>query len=520
MQRRKFIKNIGALSSAPLLLNGSILSPKVTEDILPMLMNCDISQERSIVVLFLKGGNDGLNTLVPINQFDTYVGHRPDIALAESGDAGIQGLDSTIPFEDQVAIHPRAIALKSMYEAGNARIVQAVGYPNHNRSHFKSTDLWLGGNDGLSDNSLSRDGGWLGRFFDTAYPGVYGEPTVELPDPLGIQLGDSKPSLAFHDHESTYQAVNLSWQNPAQLFGLLSGLGTQPHVGAPGTDYGEKLAHIMTIENSASVYGARITDVYNAGTNSSAVYPDTNLGNDFSTVARLLSGGSKTKVFQLHKDGFDTHGDQVVSGQTNIGTHGDILEDVFDSIKAFHDDLANQGLANKVVTVVFSEFSRRVTQNGSLGTDHGNFGPMFLFGEGINPGITGTNMDISDITENGYLNENQLQYDYRSVFKTLLQDWMGAGDNILNPAELDGFSVMPELITESLKVTPDCYLAGPASCPTDITQDGKTDVEDFIALNSAYGTDCVDCPEDITRDGTVDVEDFIALNSAFGGDCN
>ncbi len=457
MKRRNFIKNISKLSSTPLLLNGIGVSPFITPDMLAMLNDCEGIEDRSVVVLFLKGGNDGLNTFIPIDQYSTYINHRPDIAIPESGANAYINLDSTLDIADQVGIHPVMGSFKEMYELGKARIIQAAGYPSSNGSHFKSADNWNSGNDGVNVGSNAFCGGWIGRFFQHAYPGLYNSPTPNL-DPLGIQLGDTKPSISFHDCFNTYQAVNLTGQDPTAISGLLNGLGTPPIGNVPQTDHGNELEYIMSIENSTNFYGTQITDVYNAGTNSSTVYPDSPLANYFSTVARLLSGGSQTKFFQLSQDGFDTHSAQVNSNNTAIGPHADLLENVFDSIKAFHEDLSNLGLGNKVVTVVFSEFSRRIIQNGSFGTDHGNVGPMLMFGDAINPGISGTNFDLTAVDIAGFMEENELQHDYRSVFKSVLQDWMGAGDDILSPAFLSTYPILPNLFKTDQIVDPSCYI--------------------------------------------------------------
>ncbi len=465
MKRRNFLKNIGKLSSGPLLLNGMGMSAFATPDMLDLLTTCNGVTERSLVVLFLKGGNDGLNTILPVDQYAAYIGHRPNIGLAETGTGAYVNLDTTLPIQDQVGIHPGITSLKNMYESDKARLIQAVGYPSPNQSHFKSTDLWLSGKDGTQTGATNN--GWLGRFFENAYPGIHNNPTGNFPDPLGIQLGDSKASLSFHDCTSTYEAINLSGQYPGSLFGLLNGLGTLPHATPVVSEYGAELDYIMSVENSTNVYGQRITNVFNNGTNSSEVYPNSYLGYQLSTVARLLAGGSQTKVFLTHQSGFDTHASQVDTSNTHQGDHAETLANVFDSIESFHKDLTNLGLGKKVVTVVFSEFSRRIKENGSNGTDHGNFGPMFLFGDAVKSGISGTNFDLSNVNSSGYMDESELQHDYRSVFKTLLQNWLGAGDNILNPVEFGPYSILPDLIDPNEIVDPSCYIN--ASLPVELS---------------------------------------------------
>lgn len=465
MKRRNFLKNIGQLSATPLVLNGLSLNPFATPSMLSLL-NCDGIAERVLVVIFLKGGNDGINTIVPINQYDTYVANRPDIALPETGSNGLITLDSGLALEDQVGLHPAMTAFKDLYDDGKARLIQGVGYPLHNQSHFKSTDLWLSGGDGTAPN-FNLTSGWMGRYIESAFPGIAGNSTADFPDPLGIQFGDSKPSLGFHDHFQNYTGVNLSGQNPGNLFGLLNGLGTSPHTDTLNSEYGNEIQYIMDVENSLNAYGQRITDVYNNGSNSSTTYPSTYLAYQLKTVARLIAGGSKTKIFLIHQGGFDTHANQVESGDSHLGKHAELLTNIFDSVKAFNQDLTSLGLEERVMTGTFSEFGRRATQNGSMGTDHGTIAPLFLFGSGVNSGVTGTNPDLSDLTSNGNLVEDY-QSDYRSIFKTLLQDWLGADDVVLSGAAFDGFSKAPDLVDPAVVVEPSCYIGPYGALPVEL----------------------------------------------------
>ena len=459
MKRRNFIKNISTLSAAPLLLKGIPVNAFSTASMLPLL-NCQGINDRVLVVIFLKGANDGVNTIIPVNQYDNYVAKRPNIRLNNVGTTnGIINLDTTLELNRQVGIHPVMTAFKSMYEGGKANIIQAVGYPQPNKSHFKATDLWLSGGDGTPAN-FNIASGWVGRFLESAYPGVYGVSTPEFPDPLGIQFGDTKPSNMFHNHEKEFLGVNLTDQNLTNLYGLLNGLGTAPHTNIPNSEYGDEINYIMSVENSTNSYGGRISSVHNAGSNSTVVYPGSSLASQLKSVARLLKGGIKTKVFLTHKGGFDTHVNQVVSTDTHTGTHANLLKDVFDSIKAFHDDLAALGLEQRVVTVTFSEFGRKVVQNGSFGTDHGNFAPMFMFGPAVQAGVVGNNIIIDNVTSDGNMFESsgntQMQYDYRAIFKTLLKEWLGAGQTIIDQSMFGSYNTVSNLIKSGSVVTEQC----------------------------------------------------------------
>ncbi len=453
MKRRNFLRNTLALSSGPLWLNQLPIKAFATESMLPLL-DCQGVNDRILVLLFFKGGNDGINTIFPSDQYDSYIGHRPQIALANSGNNPFIPLDSTLSLQDQVGIHPVMGNFKAMYEAGNASIIQAVGYPNSNGSHFKSTDLWLTGGDGTDEN-FNIGSGWMGRFLDSTYPGLYGKPTAEFADPLGIQLGDRKPSFGYYSQDGLFIASNLAKSD--DLYGLVQSAGTPAHTGLTDTDYDSKISYIMSMENSTNIYADRIGTVLNSGINSSVTYPDTDLGAQFKTVAKLISGGCKTKIYMLHIGGFDTHGSQVESGSPHLGKHAGLLANVFDSIDIFYKDLTNMGMNNRVLTSTFSEFGRKVIQNGSLGTDHGNYGPMFLFGPAIEAGIKGTNVDLSDVDNNGKLNEGQIQFDYRQVFKTLIQDWLGGSDAAVQTAKFDSYSKVPNLLKTTSVADPTCY---------------------------------------------------------------
>lgn len=514
MKRRKFLNEIGKLSAAPILLDNIAIRSLATPAMLP-LISCQEINERVLVIVFLKGGNDGLNTVIPIAGYDQYANLRPDIKIANTGVNSFINLDTTLSNEAQVGIHPVGTSFKDLYDSGFANIIQGVGYPLFNLSHFKSMDLWLSGGDGKPEN-FNIPSGWMGRYFDAAFPNISRTSTALFPDPLGIQMGDKKPSLALHNHYSEYIGSNLTGQDPASLFGLLNGIGTSPHTQSLNSDYGAELEYIMAVENSTNSFGSRITSVYNAGTNSAVDYPDTSLANQLKTVARFISGGSSTKIYMVHIDGFDTHSNQVRAGAPHVGRHAALLKDVFDSIKSFQDDLINLNLGHKVLTATFSEFGRRITQNGSKGTDHGTLSNMFLFGQGVAPGITGTNLDLINLTESGNLLESSMQYDYRSVFKSLIQDWLGADDAISEQA-IGAYNKIPNLIKPAFHVDPSCYLppvCNPCECSESMLVLSDIPIADNTIIRSA---DWVETNGTILRSTNVilQAKDFILLSPGF-----
>ncbi|MFN0037044.1 MAG: DUF1501 domain-containing protein [Saprospiraceae bacterium] len=454
MKRRNFLKIFPAATVTPFVVNGTAMRPFANSKMARLLSSCEGVEDRVLVLIQLKGGNDGLNTLIPINQYDTYANLRPTIGLPES--AAIN-LDTTLGNNEQVGIHPSFLKIKELYEKGWAAVVQGVGYESMNQSHFKGTDLWLSGGDGtIANNSLKS--GWMGRALQSFFPEVVGVPTAEMPDPLGIQVGDPSTSLGFHTESEHQNVLNLSGQDASGFYSLIQTIGGAPIANVPDSEHGTELEFIMGVEQSTSLYAQRITQVFNAGSNFLANYATTN-GSRFApqlqTVARLIKGGCKTKIYLCQLGGFDTHNAQVDGGTPAVGDHANLLLDLAESIKNFMDDLEGLGIADQVTACTFSEFGRCAKENGSDGSDHGTLAPMFVFGKNIAAGVQGTNVNLSNLT-----NDNQLQgaqFDYRQVFTTLLQDWLGASEGVLTDTMFEGFNKMP-LVDSAAIVSPDCYL--------------------------------------------------------------
>ncbi|MEM7372038.1 MAG: DUF1501 domain-containing protein [Bacteroidota bacterium] len=455
MKRRDFFKISTPLALSPFLLNGIPLNAFATPGLL-RAMDCTGISERVLVLVQLRGGNDGLNTIIPIDQYSTYANLRPTIAIPDTGTESYINLDNTLAVEDQIGLHPSLAPLQSMYDDGLMNVLQGVGYQDMNRSHFKATDLWFSGGDSTPVNN-NIPTGWIGRYLDHTYPGLAGNPNPFMPDPLGIQLGDPKPSLGFHTEGEHATSINLSGQDPAGFFNLVSEIGGLPIDNVPASHYGEELQYIMNTEQSVSQYSERITNVFNAGTNAKT-YPDLRLAAQLKTVARLISGGSQTRIFLATIGGFDTHILQVEFGTPTVGDHANLMAEVAQSIKAFHEDLDALGLGERVMTVTLSEFGRKATENANFGTDHGSLAPMFVFGKGVKGGVSGTNVDLSNLGPNDQL--QGVQYDYRQVFTSLLQDWLGASDDALVATKFDPFvSQKIPLVSPNHVVDPDCYIS-------------------------------------------------------------
>lgn len=453
MKRRNFLKFLPAAGVTSVAVNGFAMRPFANTKMANILANCAGVQDRILVLMQLKGGNDGLNMIIPAANFDRYAELRPTIHIRENA---YIPLDSTLPSDSVVGLHPSMTGIKEMYDNGWANVIQAAGYQNINQSHFKGTEIWLAGAD--SSLGASTSSGWMGRSLQALYPDVEGGPTIDMPDPLGIQVGDPNTSLGFHTETEHQNAINLSGQDPAGFFSLIQTIGGAPVLNVPDSDHGQELEYIMGVEQSINKYAQRISDVFNAGTNAITSYPNNSFANQLKTVARMIKGGCKTKIYLCQLGGFDTHNAQVDSGDTSLGSHANLMATLSNSVKTFFDDLNQLGVADQVLGCTFSEFGRTARENGSFGCDHGTMSPMLVFGKNVKPGVLGTNPDIDDLSNN----DNQIkhmQHDYRQVFATLLQDWLGANPWTMEQTMFEGFGKL-KLVDREMRVEPSCQWGG------------------------------------------------------------
>ncbi|MFN4081870.1 MAG: DUF1501 domain-containing protein [Saprospiraceae bacterium] len=461
MKRRDFLKIFGAGGAAPFVVNGHALRPFANSRIARMLSSCDGVNDRALVLIQLKGGNDGLNTIIPIAQYDAYANLRPVIKVPINGPGQMIPLDNTLSLPNRVGLHPAMTGIKALYDKGWVRIVQGVGYENINQSHFKGTDLWLSGGDSTPEKH-NLYSGWFGRALQAMYPYVKGEPHPDMEYPLGIQIGDPYPSLGFHSETEHQNSINLYGQDPDGFYSLVQTIGGAPLPNIPDSDYGDEIRYILGVEKSVDTYSEKISEAFKAGSNHLSGYPNHNdLANQLKTVARLIKGGCKTRIYLCNLGGFDTHGNQLEpEGDLSSGGHGRLLGLLSEAVKFFFDDLQGLGLADRVLACTFSEFGRTARENGAGGTDHGTLAPMFVFGKNVAPGIEGTNVNLSNLAGGDQL--QGMQYDYRQVFATLLQDWLGGGVAVMQTALFEGFNKLPLLAPQAV-VEPDCYVGDTVS---------------------------------------------------------
>jgi uncharacterized protein (DUF1501 family) len=446
MKRRNFIKKL-SLAAVPFTLGGIPIRLMAENSLTRMAEQS--TNDRVLIILQLHGGNDGLNSIIPVEAYDLYYRWRANIAIpAKNSLRKMIALDSTLPSDVQVGLHPDMIAMKDLYDRGRMTVVQGVSYKNNNGSHFRGRDIsFMGG--GFDDYFSS---GWVGRYLQQEFaPKVYPNdfPNAEMKDPLAIEMG-SDVSLIFHQDGNIPTSISLNDpESFARLVDELEGFtdeGVDPR-GKPPTaldnsPYGKELNWILGLEDKSEDYANRLYDVYRNAPVSSVTYPErypfnapkgsmrNGLTPQLQLIARLLDGGGpglgvKTKVFLVKMGGFDTHAEQVESYDPTMGQHAALMYHISSAMKAFQDDLKARGLEDRVLTLTTSEFGRRVRANGSYGTDHGTGAPVMIFGKGVQPGVVGKVPDLNK--------ENvEMQFDYRQVYANILRDWMLVDETKIN----------------------------------------------------------------------------------------
>lgn len=402
MKRRDFIK-MTAAASAALSLNGLPISAFGEGDFLGKLAKNRASNGNIMVFIQLSGGNDGLNTIIPLDRYSELSNARPNIMMPQASVLGLNGSATT-------GLHPAMTGLRDLYNSNKVNLVQGVGYPNPNFSHFRSTDIWST----ASDSNVYQETGWLGRTIDNQFPGApQAYPDPNFLDPLAIQIGSSVGPIL-----TGVNGINgLALSSISSFYNIVNGT-VDP---APNTPAGHELTFIRFITQQTQTYSQVIQNAANQGTNL-ATYPTSRLADQLKIIANLISGGLQTPIYLVKLGGFDTHDNQVDANVTQ-GRHADLLADLSDSINAFQTDLQMLGKDDIVAGCTFSEFGRRIKSNASLGSDHGSGAPMIFFGKKVNPTIIGNSPVLP---ANATSNDNiPMQHDFRQVYSSILQDWLG-----------------------------------------------------------------------------------------------
>ena len=384
IKRKRFLQ-IGSLATASLMMPKFLKAFEKPTMVPP--------GNKVVVVIQFNGGNDGLNTVIPIRN-DIYYRERPRLGITK---------ENAVPLTDEVGLNPALTAFKDLYADGSLGILNNVGYPNPDRSHFRSMDIWQ---TSCSSNEYCNTG-WIGRYLDAQCIGC-DKPTqaVEIDDILSLALkGENNNGLAFKDPRKLYSISNEKY---------FKDIATNHHEGDETADY---LYKTMSGTLSSADYIFQHSKLHPT----TEIYPLTGLGKDLKTIVSLILSDINTKVYYVSLGSFDTHVNQQEQQKK-------LFTELNDAVKAFTGDLKKNNRFQDVLMMTFSEFGRRVSQNASGGTDHGTANNMFFISGGLKEkGILNAMPNLAD------LNEGDLKHtvDFKNVYATVLNKWLGANDSLI-----------------------------------------------------------------------------------------
>jgi len=404
MNRRAFLKDGVAAFTI------SFAAPAFLSD----LARAQGASSRNLVVLDLTGGNDGLSMLVPYTD-SAYYSRRPTLAIP-AGSVLQVGSDSS---GKALGLHPKLTGLKDIFNQGRLALIQRVGYENSSRSHFFGTDIWS-----TANPSNSAGNGWVGRYLST------------LPPPLD-------PLVAWNTTGDTPHALLSSTVSVASIPSISGYAFNSPNSGSDATL--ERAAatsiashvpvdkpHVAFVSTSVQAAMATLDRVAAVGSyRPSVAYPTNGFGQALQAIAGAMAKGTGTRVFWVQTGGYDTHASQDTNADT--GAYVKLMVTLNDGLTAFYNDLKNQGLLSQSLLLSFSEFGRRITENGSKGTDHGSASVMMAMGGGVRGGLFGTAASLATDPQNPTLENNtqdvKFESDFRSVYARVIDNWLG-GDSV------------------------------------------------------------------------------------------
>ncbi|HEV3085965.1 MAG TPA: DUF1501 domain-containing protein [Candidatus Elarobacter sp.] len=392
MKRKSFVTS--ALSVAFLGGNASTVLAQVaaSSPVLPSFAN-GVDPDNVLVVVQMGGGNDGLNTVVPWSD-DAYHRVRPAIHVTEA---------QVLKLNDRIGFNPALKGLNELYKAGSVAVVQGVGYPNPNRSHFEATQIWE-----TASPDRPQQYGWLGRYLDKRFSNAKPASMFEA-----VSLGDVLPAALVASH------VEVPAIGALNAFGYNTGrdLASKQSAGVlyDGAKAGQSPYLAMMAQTARDAYhGGDVLRKQTSEFTNKATYANNGFAQQLALAAKLIGSTAGSKIVFVSLGSFDTHAGQRAQQDRLLGYLGD-------GLVSFYQDLAAHGLDKKVLTMTFSEFGRRVSQNASNGTDHGTAMPLFIVGGGVKGGIYGDHPSLTDL-DHGDL---KFSTDFRAVYATVIEKWLG-----------------------------------------------------------------------------------------------
>jgi uncharacterized protein (DUF1501 family) len=403
--RRNFIKTLGLTGGIGLAMGGFAIDALAG---VPMLLaSAGGINDRILVLIRLKGGNDGLNMIVPLFDYSTYKSKRPTIAIPQ-GD--IIKLDNDAAF----GIPKTMNSLKRLWDDGQMKVINSVGYSDHNLSHFTSADIWNSANKSIESDSDKS--GWLGRYILDQNPDFL-KNLPAIPAAIKVSSGSN---IAYQNSDRIDLAVNFN--TPDRLIEVATKGFLFDTVNLPDNCYyGDQIGYLRSIMNVTYKYAAPIKDAYTKGQNQ-VTYSNNELSRQLAIVAKLIKGNLGTKLYMVTLEGFDTHENQNQD-------HPKLMNTLSNAINEFYTDLSKSDKDKEVLSMTFSEFGRRISENNG-GTDHGTAAPVMLFGPALNGNsLLGKDPDLSNVDSNGNLKHGT---DFRSIYATILEQWL-----CLDPLSVD-----------------------------------------------------------------------------------
>jgi uncharacterized protein (DUF1501 family) len=379
------------------------------------------TNDHVLVMIRLAGGNDGLNTIVPYADSTYYTARKggltDDLSIAAN-------TVLKLPDSNTLGLHPSLAALLPLYNEKKMAIVQNVGYPGQNLSHFRSTDIWLSG----SDSAVYENSGWYAKYLEELHPDY---PTVLPTDPFAIELGTYLSTTLIGEHQNMGVAISDLSYVP----------GKPDPDPVASTHAGDEEAYVREIARQSNIFSNAIIAAAGRQLTNKVTFPTTALAQGLAAISRLIAAGMGTQMYILNVGGYDTHSNQL-AGQATL--HLQLAE----AVAAFQRDLEAFGTDSRVSTMTISEFGRRVASNGT-GTDHGSAAPLFVFGSGVKGGLFGHDPNLTDLEGPGNL---KMQYDFRQIYASTLSQWFGAADDEQIPALPRMFEQLPIFKTTTIGV--------------------------------------------------------------------
>ncbi|WP_025742617.1 DUF1501 domain-containing protein [Aquimarina pacifica] len=391
--RRSFLQALGLVGGGSMMLGNTALTASRPS---PLSIALSQAENDNILVLVrLQGGNDGFNTIIPVYDYDIYANARPLIKIPPS---------EFITLDDDFAMPKPMNKLENLWGDGQMRVVHGVGYEDSSLSHFRGSDIYAN----TSLDEPDERSGFMGRYFQEIYPDYIFNPPASPPS---IQIG-SIGNLIFRGPENDFSFAVSSPERLEQYALNGTSYGTET---LGDCTYDEQVRHIREVTNTTFTYADVISSAYNQSTDFAEYLDDDGFARQLRIIARLIKGNLGTKVYLVTLGGFDTHNNQ-------IQRHQELLNSLSEGISTFYNDLAAAGWDDKVLTMTTSEFGRRFTENGSLGTDHGTAAPTLFFGPALDGnGFAGEHPDLTNLTRGGNVTYGT---DFRQVYATVLKDWL------------------------------------------------------------------------------------------------